>query len=677
MHSPMQMRVGMRSAQVYSVVMTETLLKRFTCAVFAGFLCSVCLPVFASSEQDAFTAARAAYKARDERALGIYSERLQAQGYVLAPYLEYWRLLLRLEKTDADEVQAFLTRYADYPFSERVRVEWLKQLGKRQMWTPFFEEYPKLQKDDDAVSCYAATGRYQRGESDALQQAKPLWFTGDDQPSNCDALFQTMRDNGVLNEEDVWSRMRLAFHDNRASVARVIARYLDTPPDAARLKLYDRVYENPQKALEKKLVSPSSRLGRELILYALERVARSQPEQASDLWDKVREGFNQDEQAYAWGRLALQASRQHDAQALAWFKKAGSTPLDQEQLAWKARATLRAKNWDELLSVVAAMPQAQQDEVAWRYWKARALKEKNNVAGANALLIPLSKERSFYGVLAEEELGDAISAPAASYRASDADVADIQQLPGIQRALELYKLDMRWEAKTEWQMASRSFADKQLIAAAELAFRQEWYDVAISTADKTALTHDFALRYPMPYRDMMDNYVRDNQLDEAWVYGLIRQESRFVSIARSGAGAAGLMQVMPATAKWIARRMGLSDYHPGLIHRVETNIRLGTYYLRHVLDAMDGQPLMATAAYNAGPSRPKHWADDKPMEGAIYAETIPLTETRDYVQKVMANAYFYTNRLGQKLQTLKQRIGVVMGRGGADAGQDTELTQEN
>jgi soluble lytic murein transglycosylase len=391
----------------------------------------------------------------------------------------------------------------------------------------------------------------------------------------------------------------------------------------------------------------------------------------------MREAYNQDEQAYAWGRLALHASRQHDPQALALYRKAGNTPLDTEQLAWKARATLRAKNWDELLTVVATMPQTQQDEEGWRYWKARALKEKNNVAGANALLIPLSKEHSFYGVLAEEELGDSISVPSASYNANDADVAAIRQLPGIQRALELYKLDSRWEAKTEWQLASRSFTDRQLIAAAELAFREEWYDVAINTADKTALTHDFALRYPTPYREMMDSYVRDNQLDEAWVYGLIRQESRFISLARSGSGAAGLMQVMPKTARWIAKRMGLNDYHPGLIHRVETNIQLGTFYLRHVLDQMDGQPVLATAAYNAGPSRPKRWADDKPMEGAIYAETIPLNETRDYVQKVMSNAYFYTNRLGQKLQTLKQRVGTVMGRGSDDTAGDTELTQEN
>jgi soluble lytic murein transglycosylase len=656
--------------------MRSTFIKRLASMALGVSMSVVVLPASAS-EQDDFAAARLAYKARDEAAMATYSARLQAQGYLLAPYVEYWQMLLRLEKAENAEIQTFLARYADYPFSERVRIEWLKVLGKRLEWASFFEEYPKLLKEDVAVSCYAAYGRYLQGDPAALQEARALWMTGTDQPSNCDALFQLMRAKGVLSEEDVWARMRLALQANRVSVAKSIARYLDTPPDATRIKLFDRIYENPQKTLEKKQISTKSRLGREMALYALERVARSQPGLARLLWDRMRADFSADEQAYAWGRLALHAARRHDPQALELFRKAGTAPLDAEQLAWKARATLRARDWDGLLAAVAEMPQAQQEEAAWRYWKARALKTKNDVAGANALLLPLSKERSFYGVLAEEELGDSIGVPPVSYRPSEAEVAAIEQIPGIRRALELYRMDMRWEAKLEWLLATRDFSDKQLIAAAELAFRQEWYDVAINTAEKTTLTHDFMLRYPTPYRDLMEAYVRDHQLDEAWVYGLIRQESRFVSVARSGAGASGLMQVMPATARWIARRIGYTDYHPGLIHRVDTNIQLGTYYLRYVLDEMGGQPLMATAAYNAGPSRPRRWADSRPMEGAIYAETIPITETRDYVQKVMANTHFYAYRLGQKLQALKQRLGMVIGRGNPEGIEDSELVWEN
>lgn len=302
-----------------------------------------------------------------------------------------------------------------------------------------------------------------------------------------------------------------------------------------------------------------------------------------------------------------------------------------------------------------------QEEPAWRYWKAYTLKQRGNIVAANALLLSLAKEQSYYGLLAQESLGDIISAPPVTYHATEADVAAIEKLPAVQRAVLLYRLDLRWESRLEWMQTIRDMDDRQLIAAAEFAFRQEWYDLAINTADKTKLTHDFALRYPTPYRDMMQSYVRENQLDEAWVYGLIRQESRFIAQASSGVGAAGLMQVMPATARWIAKRIGFGQYHDNMIHQLATNIQFGTYYLRHVLESMNGQSVMATAAYNAGPGRAKRWADKTPLEGAVYTETIPFNETRDYVKKVMGNAQYYARRLGMQTQPISQRLGTIAG----------------
>ena len=267
-----------------------------------------------------------------------------------------------------------------------------------------------------------------------------------------------------------------------------------------------------------------------------------------------------------------------------------------------------------------------------------------------------------------------MSALPSYYKASEEEVRAMMNLPSIQRALELWRLDMRGESKLEWAWAVNNFDDRQLIAAAEVAFRADWYDMAINTADKTKFMHDFSLRYPTPYLDMMQSYARENNLDEAWVYGLIRQESRFTSRAKSSVGASGLMQVMPATAKWIAKRLGLGDYRPAMIHELDTNIQFGTHYLRYTLDEMGGQSVMATAAYNAGPNRPKRWAAQQALEGAIYTEGIPLSETREYVKKVMANACFYAQRLGTKAQTLKQRLGVVAGtsEGGALVAEENE-----
>jgi len=628
--------------------------------VLYGLVLLASSPAWAdNSPQEVFVAARDAYKSGNESALVAYSSRLQAENYVLAPYVEYWRMLLRLEQAEKAEVQAFLERYAELPFSERIRAEWLKKLGKRRDWNTFFDALPRLSGEDAAVTCYAMLGRVSQGESGALQLGRPLWLNVAEQSAACDELFTQMAERGVLTQEDLWARFRLALQQGKVSVAKSVLKLLDKA-DSASLKLLDKVYENPQRALEKKSVSTKSRFGRELNLVALERVSRVQTDLALELWQRVKGAYTQADQRYQWGRIALSAARQHDAVALEWFANAVDTPLSEEQMAWRARAALRVKNWETLQAAIAAMPEAMQEDPAWLYWKARIFKEKGEIGAANAVLVPLARERSFYGVLAEEELGDSISTPPLSYKASEDEVRAMRNSPGIQRALELRSLDMGWEARSEWAWARRYMDDKQLIAAAEVAFREGWYDVAINTADKTTLTHDFDLRYPTPYREMMEARAKENGLDEAWVYGLIRQESRFITSAKSAVGASGLMQVMPATAKWIARRIGMSDYSHGMVNQLETNIQFGTHYLRYTMDQFNGQPVMATAAYNAGPGRARRWAAPGSMEGAIYAETIPFTETRDYVKKVMSNAYFYSHRLGTRLQTLKQRLGQVV-----------------
>jgi soluble lytic murein transglycosylase len=229
----------------------------------------------------------------------------------------------------------------------------------------------------------------------------------------------------------------------------------------------------------------------------------------------------------------------------------------------------------------------------------------------------------------------------------------------LQRALALYRNGMRYEGALEWQWAVAGFDDRQLNAAAALAFRNEWYERAIHTAERTVMLHDFELRFPAPHREVMQQYASQLELDEAWIYGLIRQESRFVITARSSAGAAGLMQLMPATAKWVAQRLGLKDSHSDLVDGIDSNVSLGTYYLKHVLDSMDNSPVLASAGYNAGPRRARQWRAAQPLEGAIYAETIPFPETRDYVQKVMSNTMYYARLFRDTAPSLREWLGVV------------------
>ncbi len=630
---------------------------------------------FALSDEALFQHARDSYAAKNEIALAEDVNQLKTQQYQLAPYADYWLMLLKLDQATDEAVQNFLAIYVDMPFTDRVRGEWLKKLGKQQNWAPFFDEYAILQRDDIAVQCYAMLGHTQLGDADITPQAKALWLNNLDLPSNCNQLFDALQQSGALSNDDVWARFRLALQDGKLSVAKSVITRLPSF-DVANLKVLDQATQSPQLILDKKTASFKTRFGAEVNLYAIDRLARSKLDDAITTYNKIQNLFETDNRAFAWGRIAYHAARSHHPQAISYYALADGAALDKEQLAWEVRAALRDQDWQTVLNAISVMQLKQSEESTWRYWKARALKtletkEPSRAAEANAIFSKLSTERHYYGLLAAEELESVMSNPSTDFTPTDIEVTAIASQPAIKRALELQHLEMRWEAKAEWVWATRNFDDKQLLAAAEYAMRQKWYDIAISTADNTRVTHNFNLRYPTPYRDLFRSSASNVSLDEAWVYGITRQESRFMHQAKSGVGAAGLMQLMPATAKWAAKRMGLNGFNNNMIHDLSTNIELGTYYMRYTLDLMGGQAVMATAGYNAGPSRAKRWMDTKPLEAAVYIESIPFSETRSYVQKVMANAQIYAPRLadksgGIKIQTLKARLGIIPGTGKPD-----------
>ncbi|MBC7786825.1 MAG: lytic transglycosylase domain-containing protein [Methylophilaceae bacterium] len=667
----------------------------------ALLLSMICLPLsavalsFVGTHDDDFIAARRAYEKKDGSALSAIFQQLQDDHYVLAPYADYWLILLQLGQADTiatdQAVPQFLEKYSDYLFADRVRGEWLKSLAKRQEWASFYAEYPNFKRDDVAVSCYAADGRYLLSnthvsdtQSDSLTKntddqypsefaaAKSLWFVATEQPTNCNQLFDHLQQAGVLTDADIWARFRLALQAGKINLANGIIARLTSVGSVANAKLLDRVNDNPPLALSKKIISTRTRYGRELNLFALDKLAQASAIQALTAYPLLMDSFTKDYQAVFYGRLAYFSAKRLEPDALIWYKKSlslseapitGKPIFDKEQAAWFVRIALRQNDWPSVLTAINLMATDQQQEAAWRYWKARAYKQTGQGVEANKLFATLSTERHYYGWLAQDEIGDAMSNPPNFYKASDSEIDAISDMPAILRSEAFQRLEMRWDAKAEWAWATRNFDDKQMLAAAEYANRKQWHDLAITTADKTTSLHDYELRYPTPYRNLIKVSANNQGVDEAWVYGITRQESRFMHYAKSGVGAAGLMQLMPATAKWIAKRAGWDNYNSSMIHDLDTNIQLGTYYLRYTLDLMGGKPLIATAAYNAGPSRAKKWLANTPLEGAIYAESIPFAETRTYVQKVMANAHLYTTRLGLKTISLKQRLGVVPANG--------------
>jgi soluble lytic murein transglycosylase len=622
-----------------------------------------------------FLAARDAYRADDAAKLDKLAPRLA--GHVLEPYVAYWQLQLSIDAAEPDAVRAFLGRYKDTLLADRLRTEWLKSLAARGAWAQFGAEYPSVQTEDTELACYGL--QYRRQFSDeVLAEARPVWFSGQDTPGSCAPLFDEMFARGQLGNADVWRRFRLAAEaDNKALAVRLngaLDEKQRIPARQLELAMHD-----PERVLAKPGLPLNTQAGRELVLYALLRHAQTSPLSARDYWLRLREQVPAGDAAYGNAQVAFFAARKLLPEALQWYRELGVAPLSDLQLAWKARVALRAQAWPDVLAAIAAMSRPAQQEAAWRYWKARALIARGDAAAdgdAQPILALLAQESHYYGLLAAEDLGRNVAVSFESVKADADAVRGFERNQAVQRALKLFELDLRGDGVREWAWAIRNLDDGQLLVAAEVARRNAVYDRAISTADKTALLHDYRLRYLAPYQNVFAAAARTHRVDEALVLGVVRQESRFVADALSSAGATGLMQLMPATAKWVARQLGRRNYRSSQIGAINVNIEFGTYYLHHVLNQLDGLPVLAAAAYNAGPGRAQAWRAQGPLEGAIYVESIPLNETRDYVKKVLANSVFYARLLGQTDTSLKRRLGVIPPRNGEAKIEDVAMEEK-
>jgi len=614
-------------------------------------------PVSAATGDAAVLQAQQAFAARKPANLDRAAREVPAD-HVLTPYIEYWRLMLTNGADDA-RIADFLARYPGSRMAESLRADWLKSLGAREAWPLYVAEFPRLVKPDAAHQCYFHRAEWTQGNRTRLREAVALWFTGRDMPSACTPMFEQLIEQGLLREEDIWLRVRLALEAANPNVARIVANALPAPqrPEST---MIDQALRDPARLLNAGNTLDFSRRGdREVALYALDLLARRSSEEAERALRKWAPQFSAEEVRVAWARLATWAARRHEARALSWFQQAGMATVNDFQREWWARAALRASDWQEVRRATDSMGEAVQSQPVWRYWRARALQAAGQRVPANAIFLDLSREHHYYGQLAQEELGPVAQAPVINIKVGGDDIAAIARQPGIARALALYDLGLRQDASQEWTWTIREFSDPQLLAAAELARRMEWYDRAINTAERTRDLHDFELRFVAPYREQAQKAARENGIDEAWVFGLMRQESRFINVARSGVGASGLMQIMPATARWIARRLGIKRFDTKEMQDPARNIQFGAYYLKHVQDTLGGSPVLATAAYNAGPGRAQRWRDARPMEAAVYIESIPFAETRDYVKKVMSNAMYYAARFGQPSVLLKDRLGTV------------------
>ena len=645
-------------------------------AVLAAVLCVGALPAALAGTRNIPDLTRAdeavldmaqAYKARDRKRLTALLPQLR--GHPLEAWGAYWELSARLDEASPKEIQDHLTRWAGFYQEDRLRAEWLVQLGRNRDWVAFNREYPLYRMNDDrSVRCYALLANYLATGTDVRPEVRTQWLAAKDAEEACAAAAEQLVKDHSGMQLTAWHRARLGMENDRIRMATQAVELLN--PDWT--KTVNTIYASPAKYLNDKLTALRPRT-REFVSLAIIRLADHDALEAADEVDKLRwkAQLTQEERSWIWGVIGKRMAQRLSLDASDYFAKAQVQYLHEDHLVWMARAALRVGRWGQVLQATSAMPDALRNEPTWVYWRAKALLQTATTDDQRnqglRLLESIASVRGFYEQLALEDMGQRIAPPPRPAPLSAEEKALARQNPGLQRALYAIRIGLRMDGVREWNYSvglhnKGGMDDRSLLAAAEYACSQEVWDRCINTSERTRAALDWETRFPMPYRNDVLARSRAIGLDPAYVYGLIRQESRFITDARSGVGASGLMQVMPATAKWTAKKLGMTGFQPHDITDKDTNIAIGTGYLKLVLDSFAGSMPMAAAAYNAGPGRPRQWrgGDGAPtVDGAIWAENIPFNETRDYVKKVLSNTTNYAAFITGTPQSLRARLGQI------------------
>ena len=591
-----------------------------------------------------------------------------ARGHALEPWAAYWELKARLNDATYPEIQSFLQRYPGSYQQDRLRNDWLLLLGQRREWGLFADQHPSYRMGDDReVRCYALLIEHIKGATGpaVAESVRDNWYAQRDADDGCTHAAGELYSANKLSALDIWRKARLGVEANRARAARNAVEIV--APDA--LPQLKQALDAPTKYLQDRATA-RGKARQELVLLALIKLAGGDPDGAAQQLDKKWSAhLSPEERNWAWGVIGKAAAQKLSSDAVDYFAHVTrDKDLNDDLLGWKVRAALRAGQWKTVGKAVDAMgPDARQDST-WVYWKARSLLAGRVTdaerAEARQLLEGIASTRGFYEQLALEELGQRITVPPAPAPLTEGEKAAARANMGLNRGLYAILLGLRSEGVREWNYTTNlhdngGMGDRELLAAADFACEKQVWDRCINTSERTKSVIDVTQRFPTPFRSAVVERANAIGLDPAYVYGLIRQESRFIMDARSHVGASGLMQVMPATARWTARKIGMTNFTADQINDRDTNIAIGTAYLKLALDDFAGSMPLAAAAYNAGPGRPRSWRNGPVLDAAIWAENVPFAETRDYVKKVLANTTNYAAMLTGQPQSLKSRLGTI------------------
>ncbi len=581
--------------------------------------------------------------------------------YPLFPYLEKAELSRKLRQLPYEEVNDFLSRHDETVVGKRLRREWLVVLSDKKEWQQFLKYYdPELAGQN--TRCWHLEALHQTGlEKIALEQTTDIWLSGKSLPDSCDPAFKRWQQAGYQTDELVWQRTKLALLQKNT----LLARYLSKRASAY-LKPYTRrlisVYRDPQRLTDADDFADSSPYNTDILSIGLQRLASRDADMATKLWVDYRgyKDFSPAQYSQIRDKIARQVIASGDGKALPWLITHDPNAEDSYLLEWRIRLSLKQQQWSKAENWISLLPAELRADPRWRYWLARSWQQQDkHPRQSESLLQQLAGERHYYGFLAADAsqfqygfnhsaLPDSNAAPLV---AND---------PAIIRSKYFYQMGELIPARREWNQAVKHFEESQLIAATAIAHQWGWHQQAINTTIKANHWNDLDVRFPLAYQQNMLASANSVTIRPEWLYAIARQESAFAQDAYSPVGARGLLQLLPSTAQRVAKRIGV-NYDQRELFQADKNITLGSNYLKELLDDFQGNHILATAAYNAGPYRVKRWLKQQgqALPYDIWIETLPFYETRNYVQNVLAFSVIYGHRLGINSRLIGQNESVI------------------
>ena len=609
-----------------------------------------------TSQQKNYLAAEQAYNRGN---LGLYhSLKPGLKDYPLYPYLEYRELKKRLYAASSSEVSRFLTLYFGSGPAYLLRRRWLGRLASEGRWEDVITYYDE--NDDSRKSrCHYLNALIHTDNRDlAYAQTDEVWLHGDSLPDACDSVFESWRKAEKMGSTLVWRRIELAMKSGHVELATYLGKYLSAE-EKKWLNRWIHMRKDPAKALSS--LTGSHPFKATIIGYGLRRLGNKNPEEALTRWKQLlkKSDFSADDRCEIDQGLAQALYTEAGKSIYSFYLKTGACSNHPELLQARLRAALLRQDWKQLLTWVDTMPAELRRQQAWRYWKARALQQNGYRAAAAALFNKVARDRNFYAYLASDHIPAPYKFAHGGIPAGNAEISRMKTDAAMLRMRELQQLGRNVDLRREWRQQMQLLDEPEMQAAAVVFNEWGMLDRAIFTLARADSWDDMEIRFPLEYREQVEEYAEQRGIDLSWAFAILRQESAFMADIKSTAGAHGLMQLMPATARQVAHQYEMESPSASDLGNPATNIALGTGYLGMMMEKFGNNMTLSTAAYNAGPGAVNKWLPDKPLPADIWVELIPYEETRKYVKRVMTYATIYDTRLGVEQMKISDRLGVI------------------